>query len=242
MALSDLRSIAQQMRELGNEPRGIVALGTAGRLLEEVFRLGAFSGADFVQLRHIFEPSFWTDGRVLLDMAFECAVDWLSTRNMGVVFSSDWPGRGFCGAPAVWKQTNLPAVATLIEQQAALIDQQTAGGPEVVGKRNKVSRKEANIRAREALKNPKTRSVRKLAQAIGCSPALAGETDAWKAYQEAKKKPRAPKAVGLTDAIEAGMGQPDGELNQLIAEQTADFEESPLVSRVSKHHPRRRKV
>ena len=113
-------------------------------------------------------------------------------------------------------------------------------------KRQRISREEANFRAREALKNPKLRSVRKLAEAIGCSEGLVAQLPAWRAYQEelercGEKKVRAPKAVGLTDAVNANAGQDDPELERLIAEHQADFEESPLVSHARKRR-RRSKV
>ncbi|MCE5303090.1 MAG: hypothetical protein LLF97_08285 [Planctomycetaceae bacterium] len=107
-----------------------------------------------------------------------------------------------------------------------------------------ISKDEANLRAREALKNTKTTwSERKLAKAIGCSAGLVHKLPAWRAHQEelamkGKKTAGGPKACGLTDGIMASKGQDDPELERLIAEQQADFEESPLVSNARKHRRR----
>jgi hypothetical protein len=109
--------------------------------------------------------------------------------------------------------------------------------------RPRISRDEANIRAREALKNPKVSSVRKLAKAIGCSDGLASTLPAWTARQEelrrrGKKNGSVPKAVGLTEGVLANKGQDDPELERLIAEHQADYEESPLVSHARKYRRR----
>ncbi len=111
------------------------------------------------------------------------------------------------------------------------------------GKR--ISTAEANLRAREALKNPKLRSVRKLAKAIGCSAGRIPKLPAWRAYQEELNKPKlptAPRAVSLTDGVLANEGRDDEALEKLIHEQQADYEESPLVSNARKQPRRRRKL
>jgi hypothetical protein len=107
----------------------------------------------------------------------------------------------------------------------------------------RITKEEANIRAREALKTPGLRSVRKLAKAIGCSTGMAAKLPAWLAHQaeleqQGKKKAPGPKAMGLTDRVLSAKGQDDSQLETLIAEQQADFEESPLVSRARKHRRR----
>jgi hypothetical protein len=56
------------------------------------------------------------------------------------------------------------------------------------------------------------------------------------------KKPRAPKAVSLTDPVLANEGRPDETLNELIAEYKADFEASPLLSSSGKPRRQKRRV
>jgi hypothetical protein len=77
--------------------------------------------------------------------------------------------------------------------------------------------------------------LRDWATAIGCSegqvPKLPLWQDTMKQTGRGKKKgPSAPKVVSLTDSLEAvtGEGGRDEVLNQLTAEQQADFEPSPL--------------
>jgi hypothetical protein len=110
---------------------------------------------------------------------------------------------------------------------------------------SRITKNEANVRAQEALKGrlPKGRkrwSERALATAIGCSPGLVHNLPAWKGYQEShcEKKTPAPKAVSLDGTVLDNKGQPDEELERLIADQQADFEESPLVSHARKHRRR----
>jgi len=96
---------------------------------------------------------------------------------------------------------------------------------EVVTKSNggRCKRDEANIRAREALRNTRKKwSVRSLAKAIGCSQGLVGKLPVWQAYQtDHPRTPKAPKAVSLTDHLLATTSaDSDGdELQRLIAEQ-----------------------
>ncbi len=111
----------------------------------------------------------------------------------------------------------------------------------------RITREEANLRAREALKNrpPKAKrwSIRKLADAIGCSPGLAASLPAWQAYavdHGLTRRDAAPKAVSLTDATLGSEGQRDAKLEKLIAEHEAEFEESPLISQERKRRPKRR--
>jgi len=117
---------------------------------------------------------------------------------------------------------------------------------ELLPSQPRITAEEYNVRAREALKNPRLRSVRQLAKAIGCSTGLVTYLPAWRAYQEwlerqGRKKPHSPKVVALSKGVLVSEGQNDPELERLIAEQQADYEESPLVSQARKHR-RRRKV
>jgi hypothetical protein len=110
------------------------------------------------------------------------------------------------------------------------------------GKRGRVSLAEYNERALKALKNPRCRTARKLKKAIGCGLGTVSRLPAWRAYQEklnATKK-RTRSAVSLTSGVLANEGRSDPELNRLIAEHAADFEESPLVPKTPRK-PRRRR-
>ena len=111
---------------------------------------------------------------------------------------------------------------------------------------SRITKEEANIRARAALKNPKLRTVRKLAKAIGCSPSLVPKLPAWRAYQEKLEKRGKIKtgirdAVPLTNEILETHEQKDPMLEQLFADQERDFEASPLVPHVPHPRIRRRK-
>jgi hypothetical protein len=139
----------------------------------------------------------------------------------------------------------VPFLTVTTMEKAGIILRENAKAKK--GDKPRITRDEANLRAREALKNTKMKwSERKLAKAIGCSPPLVHLLPAWRAHQEAltqqgKKKTPIPKAVGLTDKMLSTEGQNDPELERLISEHQADFEESPLISHARKYR-RRRKV
>ncbi|HEX4143767.1 MAG TPA: hypothetical protein VHY91_09560 [Pirellulales bacterium] len=126
------------------------------------------------------------------------------------------------------------------------------------GKR-RISKDEANLRARDALKGKPTGggrwTVRKLAKAVGCSAGLVNELSAWLAHPDReagksrKAKPaerRSPLSLETVAAVKAGgsddpseiaaaselgrmAGGNEAELQRLIAEQSDDFEPSPLT-------------
>ena len=114
----------------------------------------------------------------------------------------------------------------------------------------RVSKEEANLRARDALRArpPKGQrwTVRKLATAIGCSAGLAAGLPTWRAYAEEHgltgQKSALPKVVSLTDGVLANEGTNDEQLERLICELQAGLEESPLVSHARKHPRRFRKL
>ena len=89
-------------------------------------------------------------------------------------------------------------------------------------------------------KGTKRWTQRSLAKAIGCSPTLTGGLPAWIAYyaEHSKTKAKAPRAVGLTDAVLNNEGREDAELQRLIGEHEADFEPSPLISDARKQRRR----
>ena len=75
-------------------------------------------------------------------------------------------------------------------------------------------------------------SERTLAKAIGCSTGLVHRLPAWQAWRKKQNKPKhnsAPKAIPATSKVLGAVGNEDPELKHLIAEQTRNFEESPLV-------------
>jgi hypothetical protein len=95
----------------------------------------------------------------------------------------------------------------------------------------RISMAEANIKAREHLNKHRDAKVRDIANGIGCSVGLVAQLSAWKAVQSERqkgRKPKAPGAVGLTDAVIANTGKKDATLQRLIGEQQDDYEPSPL--------------
>ena len=113
-------------------------------------------------------------------------------------------------------------------------------------KKRRMTCNEANVRVadmlKSILKHKQKPSLRKLAEKIGCSKALVCGTPNWKAYQAKLDEIKQPKAVAFTDKLQQGIGEEDAELNKQIAEQTKDFEESPLVVNPKSRRPRRPKV
>ncbi|MGA2256402.1 MAG: hypothetical protein ABSG53_17265 [Thermoguttaceae bacterium] len=92
-------------------------------------------------------------------------------------------------------------------------------------RKSRVGSTEANLRAREALKSPKFRTLRTLSKAIGYSTRLCVKLPAWRAFQEEKKSSstsRAARTVPLTPESLANVGNGHTELEQLIAEQVRD--------------------
>ena len=69
----------------------------------------------------------------------------------------------------------------------------------------RLTKNEANVKAREYLRKHPKAKARELANGIGCSVGLVPELTAWKAVQEERKKrqQKAPKAVTLTDKVTA---------------------------------------
>lgn len=110
--------------------------------------------------------------------------------------------------------------------RAALALRQLAGqAPARPKPGRRMSRDEANVRAREFLTaNPEATS-RELAAALGCSAAWAVKLAAWVAVSGERKKGRAPKpkAVALTPKLLATTAaDTQRELDRLVAQQTAD--------------------
>ena len=97
--------------------------------------------------------------------------------------------------------------------------------------RAKLTKAEANIKAREFLRqNPKA-TARELAADIGCALGTVSDLPAWKAVIEQRAKGRTPKSptiVSLTPTLEQIAGTEDDPLKRLISEQAADAEPSPL--------------
>ncbi len=104
----------------------------------------------------------------------------------------------------------------------------------------------ANIRVGELLKAMHRRkqkpSLRLLAEKVKCSKALIAKTSNWKAHQTRVNVIKQPKAVGLTDKLQQELGKGDAELEELIADQKKDLEQSPLVDGPNAQRPRRRRV
>jgi hypothetical protein len=111
-----------------------------------------------------------------------------------------------------------------------------------------VTKDEANIKARDFLRQHPDATSRELATGIGCSTGLVSKLPAWQAVKEQRDKGRQPKKVGtmaLTPKMEQVVGVGDEALAKLISEQEADAEPSPLVNDAAGDRtgaPRRAKI
>ena len=123
----ELRSIAKQLRELATERdcRWILEMG--GRLVTDAVDRGAFSGIEYLQLRHLLDTSRYKGPRSPHPRVFTAVVTWL------IKHIDDLPLRSrqtFFEGPcmrggafvAEYVQTNIPAVAELIEGEALRLD------------------------------------------------------------------------------------------------------------------------
>jgi len=100
------------------------------------------------------------------------------------------------------------------------------------GQGEKITKDEANVRARQLLRETPTWdwTCRKLKKEIGCPLAWIPCLPAWRAYHEKRKELRSNKTidtVSLSKELEAvlGEGEKDEVLNQLIAEQAGEERE-----------------
>lgn len=119
----------------------------------------------------------------------------------------------------------------------------TAGKrPPADGAAKKPTKEEANQLGMELLRDPQYQKIKPFAKAIGRSTGWCSELPIWRAFQAEKKRGRVPKAISLTDGILSEKGSRDPELERLIAEQSVDFEESPLVAPTRRGRGRRSKV
>jgi hypothetical protein len=111
----------------------------------------------------------------------------------------------------------------------------SAGGSDSTDRRAhpraNLTNEEANIRAREFLRQHPNATIRQVAAGIGCSSGLVSKLTAWKMVREERLKGRQSKnmqVVCLTPKLENSLGTQDESLAKLIAEQEADSEPSPL--------------
>jgi hypothetical protein len=101
-------------------------------------------------------------------------------------------------------------------------EKQENGGEET---KVRITKDEANVRARTLIQENPNITIRKLAGKIPCSIGLVSKLPVWQALQEYKKKTfgtKKPKIVPLTKELEYILGSKDENLNQLIAEQEND--------------------
>ena len=90
--------------------------------------------------------------------------------------------------------------------------------------KGKITKEEANVRAREILKANPSITARDLSTAIPCGLGLVSQLPAWQAVLEERRKrkpPKTPKVVSL-EAIHESINQDDEELNRLTKEQHDD--------------------
>lgn len=99
-------------------------------------------------------------------------------------------------------------------------------------RRRGIGTEEANVRARAYLHDKPNAKAREVAKGIGCALGTVSKLSAWKAVTEQRRKlsgGRKPTAVSLSSKMETVTAVDDETLDQLIAEQRADSELSPLV-------------
>jgi hypothetical protein len=93
--------------------------------------------------------------------------------------------------------------------------------------RAKLTKDEANIKARNFLREHPDATSRELAAGVGCSTGLVSKLPAWQAVKEQRDKGRLPKratTVALTRKMEQTVGIEDESLAKLIGGQEADDE------------------
>ncbi len=97
--------------------------------------------------------------------------------------------------------------------------------------RGRMTMEQANFAAMDYLKKHPDASQRKIAAVIGCSHGLVGKTPVWKALQARKRadhQPKTLKAMNLSDKVLNDIGTNDAQLQQVMADQRKDFEQSPF--------------
>lgn len=90
---------------------------------------------------------------------------------------------------------------------------------------SRITKSEANVRARAFLQENPTATVRQLAIGVGCAIGLVPKLTAWQAVNEERKKGRAPKSPGVvsfTPKLESSVGAEDATLADLIADHDVD--------------------
>jgi hypothetical protein len=119
---------------------------------------------------------------------------------------------------------------------ADLASKQQAGQkPTAASGGKKITKEEANVRARELIRENPNYTIRKLAEKIPCSTGLVSQLPAWKALQEYKKKMfgnRRPKVIPLTKELEACLGSKDEQIQQLTADQEKDQRQDTRQARL----------
>ncbi len=167
------------------------------------------------------------------------------------------PGRGALAchfpAAAIAVMANLHAelgrfVRALPKTQATANDQ-PAEPPDKAGQGNKITKAEANVRARQLLMETPTWdwTCRKLAKLIPCALAWIPNLPAWRAYHEKRQELRGNKTidtVSLSEEVEAvlGEGEKDEVVKQLIAEQEGEEREDARQAKLylsSQRKPKR---
>ncbi|MFC1781118.1 hypothetical protein ACFLZ8_02505 [Planctomycetota bacterium] len=112
----------------------------------------------------------------------------------------------------------------------------------------KIIKKEANVRARQLLKETPTWdwTCRKLAEQIPCSLGWIPYLPAWRAYHEKRqelKRNKTIKTVSISEELNAvlGSGDKDEVLKQLIAEQEGDQREDARQAKLYLSHQKKQK-
>lgn len=148
--------------------------------------------------------------------------------------ASGWAGARPSGdAPLLAQGTDVTAAA---DTAPATVTQPDPDRQRPSRKR-RMTQKEANQKALLLAKRDRSfvlRSVRQWAKAIGCSAGLVSKLPYWVETRDKRRRAKGPgkgpKTISLTAGLEAvtGQGDRDEALRQLISEQEADYEPSPL--------------
>ena len=168
------------------------------------------------------------------EKGYKCKISLTVQRPHGIGFVQfhDLPLSRFRNKENLPRRDRQPLVATLREWQRAArtraAEADEAVKPTV---RRGMKKSEANILAREYLRDHPTANIRAVAKGIGCSTGLVSKLTAWKAVQEERNRRRRPprtNEISLTGRMQKVLGVDDDPLRKLIADQEADAEPSPL--------------
>jgi hypothetical protein len=119
------------------------------------------------------------------------------------------------------------------------IEPQEKAGQE---KGKKITKDEANVRARDLIKENPSITIAKLSEKLSCSTGLVSELPVWRVLMDYREKTfgtKRPKMVPLTKNLEYILGTQDEKLNQLIAEREGEEREDERKARLYLSHKKK---